>query len=157
GHDYVPGYVESIPDRFIHTINVAIGLTYMTSPVIGVILYKRGHYTQEGGLNILKLALSLAAVYAAAYIIRGLGRAINADYRAFVTALVNARSGNATSHNKRELLQYDFDFWAAPVDFVWNEGMAKKDKKRSQPVTSTRRAQTVDRSSVSAKYLVTLP
>ncbi|BFZ20244.1 hypothetical protein BsWGS_23283 [Bradybaena similaris] len=152
GHDYIPGYLESIPDRFIQTIHAAIGFTYWTSPVIGIIMYRRGHFSQEGGLNAFKLALSLAAVYAAAYIIRGLGRVTNADYRSFVTALVDAKSNSCTPQAKKNLLHYDFEFWAAPVDFKWNEGMTKE-KKPSKPVASTRRSPAVERSSLPCRIL----
>ena len=39
------------------------------------------------------------------------------DYKRFTTTLYRARQGQVV-----DIRRYDFDFWAWPVDFYWNEG-----------------------------------
>ncbi|KAH9508773.1 Protein abhd16a [Bulinus truncatus] len=154
GHNYEPGYVESFSDKVIQVFHAAFGLTYF-SPIFGIFLYRRGYFTQEGGLGLFKVAISVIIVYAAAYFFRGLDRLTNVDYRTFLNALVEARR-NPTQQTKKLLAGYDFEFWAWPVDFKVNE-LAERDKKKSykaRPVSNTsRRAQAIERSSFPCRIL----
>ncbi|XP_059157353.1 phosphatidylserine lipase ABHD16A-like [Physella acuta] len=152
GHDYVPGYLESWPDRVIQTFNTAFGLTYLTTPIFGFILYKRGHFNPEGALGILRVALSVAIVYTAAYILRGIGRLSNIDYRNFISVLVEARQ-NSSVQVKKQLANYDFEFWAWPVDFRWDEGSIKEKIPPPARAPSSRRAQAIERSSLPCRIL----
>ncbi|XP_005103864.1 phosphatidylserine lipase ABHD16A [Aplysia californica] len=153
GHDYVPGVLESFPDKIISTFNTALGVSYWTSPVIGAILYRKGYFTQEGAGSLLRVALSMFVVYAIAYILRGIGRFSNAEYRDFISALVAARE-KPTVDSKKQLAGYDFEFWAWPVDFRWDDGSSSDKKNAKKPaVVNSRRAQAVERSSIPCRFL----
>jgi len=137
GQNYTPGMIESLPDKVISTVNTAIGVSYWTSPIIGTIMYRRGYFTNEGLGSLLKMAITVFMIYSVAFVIRGIGRFSNADYRAFINNLVEVKT-SPTVLSKKELASYDFEFWAWPVDFKWNEtqGSSKgKSRKTTQPGT----------------------
>ncbi|KAK0065913.1 phosphatidylserine lipase ABHD16A, partial [Biomphalaria pfeifferi] len=154
GHNYEPGYVESIADKILQMFHVTLGLKYL-SPIVGVYLYRKGYFTAEGGASLIKFAVSLLIVYAAAFVFRGIDRLANIDYRTFIKALVEARN-SPTFQNKKTLVGYDFEFWAWPVDFSVKElNSDRKKAYKAQPAVtnSSRRVQAIERSSFPCRIL----
>ncbi|GFN73538.1 abhydrolase domain-containing protein 16a [Plakobranchus ocellatus] len=123
GHVYQPNFLESLSDRIVHVLRTAFGATYWCSPVVAVMMYRRGYFNVEGVQSLSKMALSLFAVYALAFFFRGVGRLSNADYRMFIGTFVQARN-NPCVRTREELAKYDFEFWGWPVDFKWDSAGA---------------------------------
>ncbi|KAK3087879.1 hypothetical protein FSP39_011875 [Pinctada imbricata] len=82
-------------------------------------LYRRGYFTTEGAVSIAKFATSIAIIYSVAYVSRGVGRWNNMDYLTFI-GILSAAQRSLTQQNRRLLAQYDYDFWASPIDFKWS-------------------------------------
>ncbi|VDI79217.1 Hypothetical predicted protein [Mytilus galloprovincialis] len=120
GKAYVPNIVESGADKVINVIRFCYSFTYWTSPVVLTILYRRGYFTQEGGKTLLGYVLSISFVYGLAYMIRGMGRAYNADYTLFLEVLLAAEK-SCTPQNRKMLAGFDFEFWGWPIDFKWSD------------------------------------
>lgn len=97
--------------------------------------------------------MSVAIVYTAAYFLRGIGRLSNGEYRTFINILVEARRSNASPQQKRMLAGYDFEYWAWPVDFRWNDVVDKTSKKPHKAISSSRRSQAIERSSLPCRLL----
>uniref|UniRef100_A0A8D8VIU4 Protein ABHD16A n=1 Tax=Cacopsylla melanoneura TaxID=428564 RepID=A0A8D8VIU4_9HEMI len=114
--EYEPTGLEKVGDQLLTSLNVALSISLYFSPVIAFILYKRGFFTPEGGTLLLKFFSGLGAVYVASYAIRSMGRSQNSQYLEFLKVLAKAQdrfSGEA----KSDLMQYDFEFSAWPVEF----------------------------------------
>lgn len=131
GYNYQPNFFESFSDRIFYAIKTALSATYWCSPVVVVLMYRRGYFTTEGVHGLSRVAISLFAVYALAFFFRGIGRLSNPDYRNFISTFVQARN-KPSIRIREELAQYDFEFWGWPVDFKWNTGHADGDKNRTQ-------------------------
>merc|ERR1719334_2067755 len=93
--------------------NVAYGI----SPFLMWMLYRRNMLSQEGFLTIFKYGISASILLTFSSTLRAIGRLANSDYKRFTTSLHRARQGQVV-----DIRRYDFDFWAWPVDFYWNEG-----------------------------------
>ncbi|RUS87080.1 hypothetical protein EGW08_005156 [Elysia chlorotica] len=155
GYNYQPNFLESFSDRIVYTIRAALSATYWCSPVVIVMLYRRGYCNVEGIQGLSKIALSLFAVYALAFLFRGIGRLSNADYRNFMATFVQARN-NPCQRTREQLAGYDFEFWGWPVDYKWSPSGADGDKKRRQRnVAANRKSQnqTSQSSSLTVKIL----
>ncbi|KAK3750254.1 hypothetical protein RRG08_041283 [Elysia crispata] len=92
GYNYQPNFLESFSDRIFHAIKAAFSATYWCSPIVVVMMYRRGYFNIEGVQGLSKMALSVFAVYALAFFFRGIGRLSNADYRNFMGAFVQAKN-----------------------------------------------------------------
>ncbi|XP_041369981.1 phosphatidylserine lipase ABHD16A-like [Gigantopelta aegis] len=147
GAAYRFNILEAGGDRFIKVINFCWSVSYWTSPVLLTILYRRGYFSTEGLISILKFIIAVGVVYFGAFCARGIGRFTNQDYISFISVLTDAQKAY-TFPNKRALMKYDFEFWAWPADFRMadlNTGDSKKVK------------QQVSRSSKYETSLKTLP
>ncbi|XP_052790245.1 phosphatidylserine lipase ABHD16A-like [Mya arenaria] len=118
GRNYEPKLLESGADKVIGTIRFCWSLSYWTSPLLLGILYRRGHFTSEGIVNIGRFMMYVGVIYTTAVLVRGVGRCMNPDYMAFITVLANAQNV-FNPQNRRLLSRYDFDFWASPVLYKW--------------------------------------
>lgn len=114
--EYEPNSLEKVGDQLLTSLNVALSISLYCSPVIAFILYKRGFFSPEGGTLLLKFFSGLGAVYLASYVIRSAGRSQNSQYMEFLRILAKAQA-HFSSEAKGELMQYDFEFSAWPVEF----------------------------------------
>ncbi|XP_064616388.1 phosphatidylserine lipase ABHD16A-like [Liolophura sinensis] len=121
GRLYQPNFVEATGDSFIKVIRFCWSLSFWTSPVLLTVLYRRNYFSLEGAGSLSKTIFSVVVIYTGAYIIRGIGRITNPDYVMFISVL-SAAQKNFNEQTKKNLLRYDSEFWAWPVDFMWNEG-----------------------------------
>ncbi|KAL4218880.1 Protein abhd16a [Mactra antiquata] len=130
GRNYESSILESGADRVISTIRFCWSLSYWTSPLLIGILYRRGHFTSEGIVNLGKFVMYVGVMYYCAILVRGVGRCLNPDYMIFSTILVNAQK-DFNEVNRKLLAGFDYEFWACPVAWKWsdvNVGEAKKKK-----------------------------
>lgn len=120
GQIYEPRMLESGADKLIGTIRFCWSLSYWTSPLLIGILYRRGHFTTEGIVNISKFVLFVGLLYYSAIFVRGISRFMNPEYMAFSAVLINAHR-LFNEQNRKLLNRYDYQFWAAPVYWNWKE------------------------------------
>ncbi|KAH3691904.1 hypothetical protein DPMN_192446, partial [Dreissena polymorpha] len=114
GRNYEPKILESSADKVIGTIRFCWSFSYWTSPLLLGILYRRGHFTTEGIVNLGKFFFCVGMMYYMACFVRGFGRYMNPDYMAFLSVLVNAQK-DFSAVNRRLLSGYDFAYHACPV------------------------------------------
>lgn len=93
-----------------------------TSPLLIGILYQRDYFTADGLTLLTKFVSSIGFILVVSYCCRGLSRHQNPVYRKFIAKLQEAQRqqlqpGGLTPAVKRDLLAYDFDFDAWPVEF----------------------------------------
>lgn len=86
-----------------------------TSPFIGLALYYRGYFEPQGLITITKIAAGISVILVVSFCIRGFSRARNPTYRNFLDVLFKAQEN--VSETKSELMKYDFDFQAWPVEY----------------------------------------
>ncbi|XP_053381480.1 phosphatidylserine lipase ABHD16A-like [Mercenaria mercenaria] len=130
GKNYEPSLLESGADRVIGTIRFCWSLSYWTSPLLIGILYRRGHFTAEGVVNLGKFVMYIGTLYYTAVLVRGFGRYMNPDYMTFTAVLMNAQRV-FNEQNRKLLAGYDYAYWASPVAWRWkdvNVGEVKKTK-----------------------------
>ncbi|XP_060578398.1 phosphatidylserine lipase ABHD16A-like [Ruditapes philippinarum] len=130
GRNYEPSLVESGADKVIGTIRFCWSLSYWTSPLLLGILYRRGHFTAEGIVNLGKFVMYVGTLYYTAVLVRGFGRFMNPDYMTFITVLTDAQKV-FNEQNRRLLSGFDYQYWASPVAWRWtnvNIGEVKKMK-----------------------------
>lgn len=91
-----------------------------TSPLIVGVLYQRGYFTDDGLVTLTKFFTSIGVILVVSFCMRGMGRARNPTYQRFLRTLNQAQT-NLTPNVKRQLSQYDFEFYAWPVEFKWSD------------------------------------
>lgn len=114
--EYEPNSLEKIGDQFLTSLNVALNISLYFSPIIAFVLYKRGFFSPEGWTILVKIFSGLGAVYVASCAIRTVGRYQNHQYLDFLKILQKAHE-RFNSEAKGDLMQYDFEFSAWPVEF----------------------------------------
>lgn len=113
---YVPSSMEHYADQMINALSVIWKVGIYTSPFIIGILYKKGVFTCPDSMwNMTKLATGIGVILIVAYLVRGVSRASNPMYVQFLGVLEQAQ--NATKPSIKQLSQYDFEFYAWPVEF----------------------------------------
>lgn len=117
GLPYVPNNLEKTGDFFIKWMVTMYNVAYGISPFLMWMLYRRNMLSQEGFLTMFKYGISASILLTFSSTLRAVGRLANSDYKRFTTSLYRARQGQVV-----DIRRYDFDFWAWPVDFYWNEG-----------------------------------
>lgn len=118
GRDFDPNNLEFLSDLFISTVSYALTLSVYASPLLAGYIYRKGMTTANHVSYLSKCLATLGASFGLAYLIRGFGRYRNPDYVRFTEVLHEAKH----DMQKRALLQnYDFEFFAWPVDFRWDE------------------------------------
>jgi len=117
GMPYAANNLEKSGDFFVKWMVTMSNVAYAVWPFLVWTLYRRNMLSQEGFLTIHKYGITTCFVFTTASVVRAMGRLTNNDYRRFITALYRARGGHVV-----DIRKYDYDFWAAPVDFYWSEG-----------------------------------
>lgn len=93
-----------------------------TSPLIVGVLYQRGYFNSDGLVTLSKFFTSIGVILVVSFCIRSVGRSKNPTYQKFLKTLKQAQL-SLTPHVKRQLSQYDFEFYAWPVEFKWSDVM----------------------------------
>ncbi|XP_064649603.1 phosphatidylserine lipase ABHD16A-like [Lineus longissimus] len=132
GKAHEANLIENGGDQVIRWIRLCYSISYYTSPILATFLYRRGYFTVDGGLSMVRFLSNIGVLFVGAFILRGIGRYRNEDYITFLTVLVNA-TRDYTPENKRKLSFYDFDFYAWPIDFDIKEVTQGEDKPRICP------------------------
>ncbi|KAK7573360.1 hypothetical protein V9T40_010551 [Parthenolecanium corni] len=85
-------------------------------PVIVYTVYKRGYFSTEGQILLLKLGAVGVLTLFAAFVLRAFGRATNTTYLRF-NEKYRSIIANYNHNAKKELQTYEFDYSFWPVDF----------------------------------------
>lgn len=95
-----------------------------TSPFIAGILYRKGYFVGQEGLEglvtLTKFVTSLGVILVVSFCIRGFSRSRNPTYHKFIQTL-NSAHNNMTPSVKQQLTKYDFEFFAWPVEYSWKD------------------------------------
>lgn len=92
-------------------------ISYYTSPLIIIFLYRRGYFVAESITSIAKVSTGIGLLVAISLCIRGFGRSSTPSYRNFIKALEQTKENASNRQLKDNLRMYDFDFKHWPVDF----------------------------------------
>ncbi|KAL1517355.1 hypothetical protein ABEB36_001126 [Hypothenemus hampei] len=112
---YKPLPLEKWSDRVIRSFYIAWKFGLYTSPFLGVILYSRNYLLPQTLWEVSKLAAGMGVLLFVTFCTRALGRSMNFTYLEFLDVLTKAQE-NITAH-KADLMVYDFDFSAWPVEY----------------------------------------
>lgn len=91
-----------------------------TSPFIVGILYRKGYFGSDGLVTLTKFVTSIGVILVVSFCIRSIGRANNPMYQQFIKSLRNAQI-NLNPSTKQQLANYDFEFYAWPIEFKWSD------------------------------------
>ncbi|KAI0213665.1 Phosphatidylserine lipase ABHD16A [Lamellibrachia satsuma] len=116
GRAYKPNTLEVIGDSIVKVLRFCWSVTYYSSPVLLVVLYRRGIFTRPNLTYYYPHAITLNAILIIAVFIRSVGRYMNKEYFTFIKTLQSAKSVMSTT-SLRQLAKYDFDFSQWPVNF----------------------------------------
>ncbi|XP_050301691.1 phosphatidylserine lipase ABHD16A [Anthonomus grandis grandis] len=112
---YQPQRLEKWGDQVINSIYVIWKLGVYTSPFWGIVLYNKGYFEPQGLAFISKFVTGVGVILIVSFCIRSLGRAQNSTYTKFLEVL--SRADENVSICKPELMKYDFEFKAWPVEY----------------------------------------
>lgn len=115
---YQPNTLERWGDTIIQASIVLWQISIYTSPIIAYTAYRRGYFYSDSRLLLLKLGILGVLALSAAFLVRAMGRATNPTYLYFNKRLRYIVQ-NYNAETKKELQNYEFDYSAWPVDFVW--------------------------------------
>lgn len=87
------------------------------SPLIMMVLYKKGFIAIDGIQSLCKFSTGIGILVVLSYCIRGLGRQRSASYRRFVQILEESKANYTSEEMKKKLRMFDFDFEDWPVDW----------------------------------------
>lgn len=85
-------------------------------PLVATFMYRRSYPLTDQICSLTKVAAGAGVILFVSLVARGYSRASNPIYVEFLRTLNKAKA-RYDSESKRELLRYDFEFWAWPVDF----------------------------------------
>ncbi|CAL4067207.1 unnamed protein product, partial [Meganyctiphanes norvegica] len=126
---YDPNVVERVGNKIIQGLNIMVYVGLYTSPFIASYLYKRDYFSFAGVISIGNIATGLSILLMVGFLIRGFGRSFNPTYNKFLDILHQCEQSYNTK-TMSLLRQYDFDFWAWPVDFSWADAEGDESKPR---------------------------
>uniref|UniRef100_A0A915PSX4 AB hydrolase-1 domain-containing protein n=1 Tax=Setaria digitata TaxID=48799 RepID=A0A915PSX4_9BILA len=114
GHDTIfpSNSLEYVGETMLTIMNGCHSVGTVVSPFLLLIAYNR---SLLNGTNILMLAKFTVTYYIIATSLRTAGRMFNSEYRRFAHMLSEAHSPNRNT--KELMLNYDYQLFAAPVDF----------------------------------------
>uniref|UniRef100_H3B704 Abhydrolase domain containing 16A, phospholipase n=1 Tax=Latimeria chalumnae TaxID=7897 RepID=H3B704_LATCH len=127
GSYYQPKTLERHADTLLGWASVLWSISYNTSPLLLLYLYRKGYLCLSKLVPITQYVGTLLFLLAGVACLRGLGRWTNPDYVEFINVLLEAKN-NSSPENKRKLACYNFDFKSWPVDFRWDEVSSRKDR-----------------------------
>jgi len=114
---YKPNLFEKTGDFFITWMVTFYNFAYCISPFLAWTLWRRNMFTRDGVVTLFSYGVSASIFLGLSSGVRAVGRILNSDYIDFARILYRARQGQLV-----DIRKYDFDFWAWPVDYYWNEG-----------------------------------
>lgn len=117
---YRPNTLEKWGDCVASTSIMLCKVAFYIFPVLTYVAYQRGYFVGSGPSFLFKITSLFVFVVAFHIVLRSVGRATNPTYVAFhkhFSFILN----DYNSENKKALQNYDFDFYAWPVDFDYNK------------------------------------
>ncbi|XP_030753394.1 phosphatidylserine lipase ABHD16A [Sitophilus oryzae] len=118
---YEPQPMERFGDQVIHSLYIIWKLGVYTSPLWGIMLYNKGYFETQGLAFLSKFVAGVGVILVVSFCIRGFSRAQNSTYQKFLEVLHRSEANIAES--KKDLIKYDFDFTAWPVEYDLSEIM----------------------------------
>ncbi|VDN05211.1 unnamed protein product [Thelazia callipaeda] len=114
GHDTVfpSNSLEFVGDTMLRVMYGCRTIFTVVSPFLLLVAYNR---SLLNGVNLIMLIKFTATYYMLAISVRTTGRVLNPEYRRFINILRDAHSHNESARIR--LLEYDYEIFAAPVDF----------------------------------------
>lgn len=89
-------------------------------PFVATFMYRRSYPLADQVYSLTKVAAGAGVILFVSLVARGYSRASNPVYLEFVQTLNKAKA-RYDSETKKQLLKYDFEFWAWPVDFEFSK------------------------------------
>lgn len=117
---YEPSNLERWGDKVINSLYMMWNFGVYTSPILAGILYRKGYFVAEGLVTLTKFVTSLGVILVVSYCIRGFSRSRNPTYQKFIKTLISAQT-NLPPTLKQQLSRYDFEFYAWPVEYGWDD------------------------------------
>lgn len=132
GRQYVSNSVESYSDNIIQLISILRSLAIYSSPIYITFLYKKGYISRDNNYllmnyTFIRMATTLTIVFFGAFIVRGIGRMANNDYKSFIQILNNAKQNDVSARLTLSRFEFDFDFW--PIDYRWYDSRQSDTRK----------------------------
>ncbi|XP_024946678.1 protein ABHD16A isoform X2 [Cephus cinctus] len=117
---YNPDSLERWGDRIVICFATMWSISIYAIPFVAIFMYQKVYPLSEHWhihlYSVLKLQAIAGAILIASLIARSYSRAVNPVYLEFINTLNKAKA--CVSHETRqELHNFDFEFWAWPVDF----------------------------------------
>lgn len=81
-----------------------------------ILVHRRSYSLAENAQSLVKVMAGAGAILVTSLVLRGYARANNPNYVRFIQSLTDL-STKGEIEKRRELLRYDFDFKAWPVDW----------------------------------------
>ncbi|KAK0180687.1 hypothetical protein PV327_003045 [Microctonus hyperodae] len=113
---YEPNGFERWSDFVVTSFAAIWSISLHALPFIATLMYRRSTSLAENAYTISKFVVGAGAIIIASLAVRGCARVSNPTYLKFIKTLNKARQAY-NYESKQDLLKYDFEFWAWPVDF----------------------------------------
>lgn len=126
---YDPNIVERTGNKIVQGLNIMVYVGLYTSPFLASFLYKKDFFSVAGIISIGNIATGLSILLMVGFLCRGIGRSFNPTYTTFLDVLQQSTQ-QYNNETMGLLRQYDFDFWAWPVDFSWADAEGDESKPR---------------------------
>ncbi|XP_067950199.1 phosphatidylserine lipase ABHD16A-like [Watersipora subatra] len=130
GIPYAENKIEAYSSRTINCLRASWNMCFYLSPIITILLYRRGMLTSADGLPYMAKVVSVAlGVYYLAHLTRGVGRMSNSSYKRFAAELRQVQNGSLP---RSTLAKYDFTFTHWPVRYsLKNKSSAPNIKRKA--------------------------
>lgn len=113
---YEPRNLERWGDQIITSFALMWSFSLYAIPFVASFMYRRSYPLTDQICSLTKVAAGAGVILVASLVARGYSRATNPVYVEFVRTLNKAKA-KYDSESKRQLMKYDFEFWAWPIDF----------------------------------------
>ncbi|XP_046412917.1 phosphatidylserine lipase ABHD16A [Neodiprion fabricii] len=127
---YEPRNLERWGDQILTSFTLMWSFSLYAIPFVATFMYRRSYPLADQICSLTKVAAGAGVILFASLVARGYSRATNPVYIKFVQTLNKAKA-RYDSESKRQLLQYDFEFWAWPVDFDFPKEIRDRDLKKA--------------------------
>ncbi|XP_066250455.1 phosphatidylserine lipase ABHD16A isoform X1 [Euwallacea similis] len=142
---YEPQILEQWGNQVISSLCMLWKLGLYTSPMWGIVLYNNGYFESLGLTTITKLVAGVGVILIVSFCIRGFSRAHNSTYLRFLEVLHKAQVNIV--ENKQDLMKYDFEFSAWPVEYDLRVESSSSKVKIARKITNQS----------TMEYLISLP
>lgn len=133
---YQPRALEKHTDSVLALASVLWSVSYYTSPLAALYLYRKGLLTMTRMVQLSHYGATVLLLLGGVACLRGIGRWSNPQYVEFISVLEDAhRLG--TPESKRKLGRFTFDFRSWPVDYRWDSHGAPWGGSRAVPLLRT--------------------